>query len=102
MDRSEWRRAMEEIGGVALFVRDTASSVIRLRFGLREVIHQCDRIGVQSLTIVNVCAVFTGMVLALQTAYELTRFGAKLYVGRVVSVRRHFRRRVERESTRRP
>ena len=86
MDRSQWRLAIEQVGGIALFARDAALAIVTFRFSWRDVLHQCDRIGVQSLTIVNVCAVFTGMVLALQTAYELQRFGAKLFVGRVVAV----------------
>jgi len=45
-----------------------------------------DLLGVQSFSIVLVTAVFIGMVLALQTAYALEAFGAKLYVGGVVAL----------------
>jgi phospholipid/cholesterol/gamma-HCH transport system permease protein len=53
---------------------------------LRDVLAQAHRIGVESLTIVNVCAVFTAIVLTLQTAYELMRFGAHLYISRIVGI----------------
>ena len=43
-------------------------------------------IGINSLPIVLVTAIFSGMVLALQTAYGLHRFGAKNYVGNVVGL----------------
>ncbi len=43
-------------------------------------------IGIRSLPIVLLTAVFTGMVLALQTAYGLQRFGAKNYVGNLVGL----------------
>lgn len=44
------------------------------------------KIGRDSLPIVVLTALFTGMVLALQTAYGLQRFGAKNYVGNVVGL----------------
>jgi phospholipid/cholesterol/gamma-HCH transport system permease protein len=47
---------------------------------------QMDSIGVGSLNIVVLTGLFTGMVLALQTALSLETFGAKNYVGRVVSL----------------
>ena len=39
-----------------------------------------------SLPIILLTATFTGMVLAIQTAYGLSRFGAKNYVGNIVSL----------------
>ncbi|HSP05544.1 MAG TPA: ABC transporter permease, partial [Acidobacteriota bacterium] len=47
---------------------------------------QMDAIGIGSLNIVILTGLFTGMVLALQTALSLDTFGAKNYVGRVVSL----------------
>ncbi|HSP06126.1 MAG TPA: ABC transporter permease, partial [Acidobacteriota bacterium] len=47
---------------------------------------QMDAIGIGSLNIVILTGLFTGMVLALQTALSLDTFGAKNYVGRVVSI----------------
>lgn len=52
----------------------------------RECIRQFVKIGRDSLPIVLITAIFTGMVLALQTAYGLHRFGAKNYVGNIVSL----------------
>ncbi len=43
-------------------------------------------IGLNSLPIILLTALFTGMVLALQTAYGMQRFGAKMYVGNVTSL----------------
>lgn len=50
-----------------------------------EAIEQLDIIGVGSLKIVLLTGLFTGMVLALQTAQTLATFGAKNYVGKIVS-----------------
>lgn len=50
-----------------------------------EAIDQLNMIGVGSLKIVLLTGLFTGMVLALQTAQTLVTFGAKNYVGKIVS-----------------
>lgn len=42
-------------------------------------------IGVRSVGVAGITAVFTGMVLALQTAYSLPSLGVKYYIGTVVS-----------------
>jgi phospholipid/cholesterol/gamma-HCH transport system permease protein len=52
----------------------------------REVMAQMDALGVGSLSIVVLTGMFTGMVLALQSAASLDAFGARPYVGRLVSV----------------
>jgi phospholipid/cholesterol/gamma-HCH transport system permease protein len=51
-----------------------------------ELADQIVKIGVRSLPIVLLTALFTGMVLALQTAFAMERFGAKNYVGNVVGI----------------
>ncbi|HXC25716.1 MAG TPA: ABC transporter permease [Gemmatimonadaceae bacterium] len=50
-----------------------------------DLIQQMDAIGVQSLGIVVLTGFFTGMVLALQSAVQMRRFGATTYVGSLVS-----------------
>lgn len=45
---------------------------------------QMDRIGVGSLPIVLMTGLFTGMVLALQSSVELSKFGADVYIGNLV------------------
>jgi phospholipid/cholesterol/gamma-HCH transport system permease protein len=49
-----------------------------------DLVQQMDRIGVGSIPIVLLTGFFTGMVLALQSAVELTRFGAEVYIGNLV------------------
>jgi len=53
-------------------------------FYWRDVLVQMDRIGFGSLPIVLLTGLFTGMVLALQSSVELTRFGAEIYIGNLV------------------
>ena len=46
---------------------------------------QMDQLGVRSLAVAGVATTFTGMVLALQTAYSLPSLGVKYYIGSVVA-----------------
>jgi phospholipid/cholesterol/gamma-HCH transport system permease protein len=50
------------------------------------VIDQLYEVGVRSLSIVTLTAIFTGMVMSLQLGSFLTQFGAKQYVSKVVGV----------------
>lgn len=65
-------------------------SVTSVRQGLplepRLLLEQLDQIGVRSLSIVNLTALFMGMVLALQLGTFLAKFGAQNFVSRVVGV----------------
>jgi len=60
--------------------------VVRPPIYIRDTFVQMDLIGVGSLPIIILTGLFTGMVLALQSAHELEAFGAKMYVGRLVAV----------------
>lgn len=53
-------------------------------FYLRDAFQQADTVGVQSVGIVLLTGLFTGMVLALQSAVEMRQFGATIYMGRLV------------------
>ena len=54
-------------------------------FYAQDLVQQMDEIGVKSLGIVLLTGLFTGMVLALQSAVQLKTFGATIYIGRLVS-----------------
>jgi phospholipid/cholesterol/gamma-HCH transport system permease protein len=47
-------------------------------------VRQAEQIGVRSLLVAGITTTFTGMVLALQTAYSLPTLGVKYYVGTLV------------------
>ncbi|MCB1049541.1 MAG: ABC transporter permease [Acidobacteria bacterium] len=63
---------------------------VRLLFSrkpeVRAWLHQFYHLGVQSLSITNITAIFTGMVLALQAAYALAKLGADVWIGDLVSL----------------
>lgn len=62
----------------------TGQSTCSKPFYFRDLVRQMDTIGVSSLGIVILTGLFTGMVLTLQSAVEMERYGATMYIGRVV------------------
>jgi phospholipid/cholesterol/gamma-HCH transport system permease protein len=50
------------------------------------VLHQLFLTGIKSLGVITVVALFTGMILALQTGLELRRFGQEVNIGTAVTV----------------
>ena len=54
-------------------------------FYFHDVVEQFEQIGIGSLTVVILTGFFTGAVLALQTGITLDQFGARPFVGRLVS-----------------
>ena len=63
----------------------TARAVMSPPYYYRDIILQLDSIGVGSLTVVVLTGFFTGAVLALQSGITLDQFGARPFVGRLVS-----------------
>jgi len=80
------KEILKALGAYALLLSDVARDIFKHGINVREVCRQIMLIGVSSIPIVLLTAVFTGMVLALQTAYGLHRFGAKNYVGNLVGL----------------
>src|SRR5689334_23747163 len=54
-------------------------------FYMHDLVEQLDQIGIGSLTVVVLAGFFTGAVLALQTGITLDQFGARPFVGRLIS-----------------
>ena len=77
--------ASEYLGGLGLLCYE-AVRCLHKRWEGQLILGQMERIGVRSLSIVLLTAVFTGMVLALQMGNYLTRFGAKPYAGRILAL----------------
>ncbi len=77
---------IKDLGKYAHLLVDVCKDILTGNVNLRELTRQIVRMGSNSIPIIVLTALFTGMVLALQTAYGLQRFGAKNYVGNVVSL----------------
>ncbi len=80
------RRSLVELGDFALYARQAIPRLIGPAARSREGIRQAHRLGVDSLTVVNLCCFFIGLVLVLQTAAVLARYGAKAQVSAMLSV----------------
>ena len=77
---------VDYVGGLAELIGEAILDCFSRPFYGTEVMRQMDELGVKSVAITGITALFTGMVLALQTAYSLEAFGGKMFVGRVVSL----------------
>ena len=77
---------VEACGDFARLTGQTVRAAGLRRFPALDTLRQIEAIGARSTTIVLITALFTGMVLALQTGIALARFGAKPYVGVVVGL----------------
>lgn len=76
--------AAEDMGRIILLFMD---ALYRLRsFKMRHVLVQMSQLGVDSLPIVSLTILFTGMVLTVQTAHEFIKYGAQSSVGGVIAI----------------
>ncbi len=75
----------ERAGDLALLTGRSFAAMVRPPYEWRAWFRQAEQIGVRSLGVAGITTVFTGMVLALQTAYSLPSLGIKYYIGAVVS-----------------
>jgi phospholipid/cholesterol/gamma-HCH transport system permease protein len=63
----------------------TVRAMFSRPFYFHDVVEQFDQIGIGSLTVVLLTGFFTGAVLALQSGVTLDQFGARPFVGRLIS-----------------
>ena len=77
---------VDHVGEFSRLAGRTLRVAVTRRFPLRDVLVQFEAIAVRSTSIVAITALFTGMVLALQTVVSLSRFGAKPYTGSFVGL----------------
>jgi phospholipid/cholesterol/gamma-HCH transport system permease protein len=76
---------IRQIGAVAVLTGQAFRGMFLPPYEIRLWLHQMEQLGVLSLSVAVITMVFTGMVLALQTAYGLPELGVKYYIGTVVS-----------------
>jgi phospholipid/cholesterol/gamma-HCH transport system permease protein len=77
---------LDELGGMAILFRDATLAAFARPFEWREVVYQLEQMGVKSISIALITAMFVGMVMTVQFAFGLERFGATDYVGRVIGL----------------
>ena len=77
---------LDALGSLLLLTGQTLVWLIRPPYRISQLIFAMDFIGVQSIFIVSLTGIFSGMVLALQTVHSLRQFGAEGVVGAIVAI----------------
>jgi len=75
-----------ELGSVLVLLSVTLKQLVIPPYEIRDTFKQMLEVGIRSLPVVFITAVFTGMVLSLQTYTGFKRFGAETLVGTVVAL----------------
>jgi len=76
--------SMTHMGEVSLLTLRTVRSIPKRPLEIPALLHQMESMGVRSMAIVVVTSVFIGMVMTIQFAWGLRRFGGVEYIPRVV------------------
>ena len=79
-------RALGELGRFVDLLFRTAAWTVRPPYDIPEIVKQMVRVGVDSIPVVFLTGLFTGMVIALQTYTGFARFHAESFVGSVVAL----------------
>jgi phospholipid/cholesterol/gamma-HCH transport system permease protein len=79
-------RFFEHIGSVTILSQHAAIALLTKRFEWRLFVYQMEQLGVRSFGIAAATAIFVGIVMAIQFAHSLEKFGAKDSVGRIVGL----------------
>lgn len=74
-----------QTGGLGILTARAFLAMIAPPYEIGLWVRQMEQIGVRSLGVAGITTIFTGMVLALQTALSLPSLGVKYYIGAVVS-----------------
>jgi len=77
---------LQHAGKVTLLIRDAIVALFTNRFEWRQFLYQMESLGVKSLGIGAATAIFVGIVMAIQFAFSLEKFGARDSVGRIVGL----------------
>lgn len=74
------------IGGVSILFVQTLFWILVPPVKYKQILDQMNKIGVNSLPIVFLTSLFTGMVLSLQSAYQMQKISAQMYIASLVAL----------------
>lgn len=80
------REGLEHLGAMSVLTWDTLKAIPKRPFEFYQLVYQLEQMGVRSFAIAAITAIFVGMVMTVQFAFGLERFGATDYVGRVIGL----------------
>lgn len=78
------REGVASLGGMVVLFWRAATRALRRPSSLGAIAYQVETLGVRSLSIATLTALFAGLVLSLQFAFFMARFGVQHTVGKVV------------------
>lgn len=76
----------EQLGQFGRMSWQSLPAMMRRPFEVEATLYQLDSIGVKSIGIASVTAIFVGMVMAVQFAFGLQKFGGMEYTGRIIGL----------------
>ena len=79
-------QCVAQLGNALMFLAETISNIVRGRIRFGEVLKQIYEQGYQSVLIIALTSLASGLVLALQGYVAMQRFGAKEYVAHLVAL----------------
>lgn len=79
-------RGLEIAGRLAMVAGETFLHVVRGKINPANVLRQMAHLGIDTLPIILLTMLFTGMVMTIQTAHEFLKYGAGSTVGGVIAI----------------
>jgi phospholipid/cholesterol/gamma-HCH transport system permease protein len=77
---------LAHLGRISIIFVQALAAMFRRPLELRAIVYQMESLGVRSVGIASVTSIFIGMVMAVQFAFGLQKFGGMEYTGRVVGL----------------
>ena len=74
------------LGGLSRLMAETFYLAFTPPFKKDRIIEQSKKAGVESFPIVSLISLFIGVILALQTAYQMQRLGSEMYIANIVAL----------------
>ncbi|MFQ5670908.1 MAG: MlaE family ABC transporter permease [Acidobacteriota bacterium] len=80
------RGHLDDVGTFGRLAWGTARQAIRRPWGFASLLDQLYHVGVMSVSITSIVALFTGLVIALQTSYSLRNYGGQVFMGDLMAL----------------
>jgi phospholipid/cholesterol/gamma-HCH transport system permease protein len=77
---------LEYVGGLFNLWLETILFIFVPPLKPGRILEQSKRVGLESLPIASLVSIFTGMILALQTAYQMKKLSSEIYIANIISV----------------
>jgi phospholipid/cholesterol/gamma-HCH transport system permease protein len=83
---SAFLNGMSYLGGVGQLSFDFFKTLFTSSLPFNDTVKQFEEVGIKSMTLTNLIALFSGLVIAVQFIVGLQRFGLQLYTGQIIGI----------------